>query len=164
MQYRNALFLVVLLVLLLQPFAAGAQDAKPEAMTADDIVKQLDKEPPVRGEVLHDGKVLCSLEETSGVPVALSETTGPTYWLHLKKSPELSLRLESEADIERVHLLRNGQDDPGIKLILTPKPGDATLYALGFSKELPNGDYEFAVSRGSLFLFPRCGFTLRGDS
>ena len=160
MSTRRAFGVAVLAVLLVPALAASAQQVQPRALTREEIERELAAGAPVRGQVLHGGRMLCSLDSTSGVP-ARFHGTRPRAWLQLDRHPQFTLRLRSEADLGRIHVIREGTSD-SVAVLITPVPGARTTYTLRFSRPLADGDYQFAVTRGDLLLYPQCGFTVRG--
>ena len=147
------------LALLSPILAAGAQEVQSRAMTREEIERELGKDAPVRGQLLHAGKLLCNLDSTSGMPMEL-QATKPRSWLRVDPNPRFTLRLRSKNDVSRVHVIRGGPAD-SIAVLVNAVPGGAPTYQLQFGSPLPDGDYEFAVSQGNMLLYPSCGFTVR---
>ena len=145
---------------------ASAQDVKPKAMTREEIEKELEKNKvPVRGQVLQAGKVLCSLDSSKAQGFSAKSAGGnATTWGRTGPLPALALRLTPGSDLNRIVLVKHGALDSPLRIVFARSPGNALQYDLKFERPLSPGDYEFAISSGSLLLFPQCGFTVTTSS
>jgi hypothetical protein len=156
---------VALAITLGVAYVASAQDVTPTAMTKEEIEKELNSAPAIRGEVLYNGKRWCSLDSTkaSGIPVKLAGTK-PSTWVRTSGTPSLALTLAAQGDVKRIVLIQHGAHDSPVLVRFIRSRENSLHYDVRFDKPLPAGDYEFAISSGKMLLFPQCGFSVTTPS
>jgi hypothetical protein len=153
----------VIIVVAMAGAALGVygQEVVPRAMTTEDIMKELKSVPPMKGEILHDGKVVCAFDSEK----AQSMPEGPLFPQPAKrvqtgKSPKLVIKLSRGDDPKRLLLVKSGAMDSKIQMTLASTPKEPSQYTVSFDKPLEAGNYEFAIMEGQLVLWLRCGLTV----
>ena len=143
-----------------------SQEMKPKAMTAEEIRKELESTSPMKGEILHDGSLLCAFDSKK----AQSMPEGPGFPEAAKrvqtgKNPKLVVNLSPGGDPQRLRLVKAGVMDgmtpiptgSMISMTLVSTPKEPSHYTINFDNPLAPGKYEFAVMQGQLVTYLRCG-------
>jgi hypothetical protein len=132
-------------------------------MTKEQIEKELSTSPPLRGQILCDGKLLGAFDSEKrgfGHPAqAFGEDLLATS-VCTSRNPRITVVVSRGGDPKRIQLVRMGRADAKISMGYVRAPEDASRYILHFDRPLPPGEYEFAVTKGTLLIFLRCGVSV----
>lgn len=139
----------------------SAQETRPRAMTADEIRAELSHDPPLRGQIRHAGRTWCyfNSDSAAGSPLSMIRPA-MLQRVTTERRPDMAVILPRNANAERLRLFRVDGSLPAVTMTLAPAPGASSRFRITFSGSLPFGDYQFAVTQGTLILYLPCAFSV----
>ena len=135
------------------------QEIKPREMTEEEMRKQLQNFTHLKGEIYYNGNVIGSFNSKAGYGSSASfmNPSETDKWVRIdNNNPTLVVKFSEGNDPERLLLITEMNPK---KLIWKSNPEKAS-YSLNFDEPLIPGKYEFAVLRGTLISYLRCGFVI----
>jgi hypothetical protein len=140
---------------------ARGQEVVPRAMTAEEIAKELESAAPMKGAMLHEGKLFCPFDSEKAQTLPEGNGLGqPATRVRTSPRPNLAVKLSRGSDPKRLLLVKDGKLDDDVAMRIASNPKDPSTYTVTFDKPLEAGKYEFALMQGKLVLWLRCGVTV----
>jgi len=138
------------------------QEAKPVAMTEEEILKELKSSPPLKGEILFEDKIICHFDSEKGNFSLPSSTLSPgkvSKWIKTKNNPNFRVKFTVGDNPSRLLIATDKNMTDTSKIVIwTASAQGKGAYQLSFAKPLKPGAYEFAVMKGTLVLYTGVGF------
>ena len=139
------------------------QDIKPQAMTKEEILKQLRSSPPLKGEIYYNGNVIGSFNSKAGgygSPTRFMYPSKIDKWVRIDNNNPTFIVKFSEGNAPERLLLTTDVDMNTKNLLIWKSNSEKASYSLNFNEPLMPGKYEFAITKGTLVGYPGCGFVI----